>query len=521
MMRNLVFFLHKAFISNLTAVMMEAFRELAKRLSEKKISLKDIEKIKISVSRKYGLGGIPKNADIKLSSEKMRLGKHRRNILYSNLRTKPVRTGSGVAVIAVMFLADCPGSCIYCPRGKNAPQSYTGVEPATMRAQRAGFDPYRQVENRLKQLHAIGHSTDKCELVIMGGTFPALPFERQKVFVKGCFDALNSRASKTLKHAQKINEKVLNRCVGLTIETRPDYCNKKHIEQMLELGCTRVELGVQTLYPSLLKKIRRRHGMGETTKAIKALRDSGMKICLHMMPGLTGLEKLDMKKEFGQFRTIFEDERFMPDELKIYPVLVMPGTVLHKLWKKGSYKPLTKKQAAKLLAGIKMFVPPYVRIKRIMRDISEKEVAAGPKTTNLRQLVKESGARCRCIRCREPRDRKTGRLYMRRCSYGASGGREFFLSFENKKYIAAFLRLRLMEKKAFVRELHVYGPMIPIGMKGGQQHKGYGRKLLKQAEKIAKASGIGKLYVTSGIGARNYYRKLGYMLEKYYMSKRL
>ncbi len=491
--------------------------EIVKIIAEKKPSGEELEKIKAILSKKYGLDEIPKNADIRIAAEKMNLKDKKK--IFKNLKTKPIRTGSGVAIIAVMFLSDCPGSCIYCPRGENAPQSYTGSEPATMRAQLSGFDPYRQVKNRLRQLKIIGHETDKCELIVMGGTFPALPFEKQKEFVKKCFDGMNDKKSMTLKQAQKINEKSRHRCVGLTIETRPDYCLPEHIEKMLELGCTRVELGVQTIYPELLKKISRGHDMEEVKKAVKNLKNCGLKVCLHMMPGLTGLERLDMKKELRQMEEIFINEGYKPDELKIYPTLVIPGTKLYRLWKQGKYQPISNSQMAKLLAEIKSKIPEYVRIKRVMRDISEKEVVAGARTTNLRQLVQESGTRCMCIRCREPKEKNPGKVFLHRKEYMASGANELFLYIGNKKYIVAFLRLRLIKNKALVRELHVYGPMAAIGKRGCQQHRGYGRKLLKEAEKIAIQNNRKIIQVTSGIGVREYYRKLGYRRDGFFMTK--
>jgi len=511
--------------------MKDACLEIIENIKKGKIETQQqLENEKIVVAKKFLLNKVPKNAEIfafvdNNDSDYEKIKKF--------LQIKPIRTLSGVANIAVMWLGknkngipfSCPGKCIYCPRGKNAPQSYTGTEPTTMRAMRNLFDPYNQVKNRLNQLHIIGHPTDKCELIIMGGTFPAISFSEQKSFIKNCFDALNGRKSKSLKDAQKINEKSKNRCVGLTIETRPDYCNKKIINQMLELGATRVEIGVQTLDEKLLKKIKRGHTTKDVKKAIKLAKDAGLKVCIHLMPGLTGLNKLDIKKELYNFKEIFRNEDYRPDELKIYPTLVVPGTKIHELWLDGKYKPLTIKQTIDLLIKIKKIVPEYVRIKRVMRDISSHEVVAGPAITNLRQLViekmKNQGLKCRCIRCREIRSNKIKNPKLKIIEYKASRAKEFFLSYEDDDHLIGFLRLRLLKNKALVRELHVYGPMIEIGKKGDVQHSGFGKLLLNEAEKIAINNKCNIIQITSGTGVRDYYSKMKYKLVGYYMIKKL
>lgn len=510
--------------------------ELVEKIRSGKItSQRALEIEKVRISKKYTLGRILKNADILgfTSDEKIR----------AFLLTKPTRTLSGVANIAVMWMdkKSCIGSCIYCPQGINnkakiyaegirlVPKSYTGSEPATMRALRLNYDPYMQVQNRLKQLKAIGHSTDKCELIIMGGTFLVTSEKYQKRFVQSCLDAFNKSSSRTLLEAQRKNESAANRCIGLTIETRADYCRKDHIKQMLRLGCTRVELGVQSTDASILKKIKRGHGIKENISAIRLLKEAGLKVCIHWMPGLTGLKKLDIKKELCLFRKLLSSPDYRPDELKIYPTLVIPGTELHELWDNDEYNAMTSDQAGDLLIKIKSLVPPYVRIKRVMRDISEKEVAAGPYTTNLRQLTQTKmaklGISCRCIRCREVGlgSKKPEAMCLKKIQYRASGGKEIFLSYEDSKnnILLAFLRLRIDKSSAKVRELHVYGPMIGIGKTGGYQHKGLGKQLLSNAELIAKKHGKKSIQITSGIGAREYYRKLGYKPEGFYMVKKI
>ncbi|MFH0832431.1 MAG: tRNA uridine(34) 5-carboxymethylaminomethyl modification radical SAM/GNAT enzyme Elp3 [Candidatus Aenigmatarchaeota archaeon] len=507
---------------------MQSIRELIEKINSGKISSQEhLEREKIRMARKYRLNKVIKNADILLYAKES--GIEIKNLQL--LKTKPVRTLSGVANIAVMWMPNdakgvgvsCPGECIYCPRGDDSPKSYTGVEPATLRAKRNNYDPFLQIQNRLKQLQAIGHATDKCELIIMGGTFLSWGKNLQELFVKRCLDAMNEKESSSLIEAQRLNEIAKHRCIGLTIETRADYCKKKHIEQILKLGCTRVEIGVQSTDDRLLKKINRGHSAGDNIKAIRLLKKAGLKVCVHWMPGLTGLSKLDVKKELKDFKKLFSNDDYRPDELKIYPTLVIPNTKLHELWKKGKYKALSSDEAINLLIEMKKIVPKYVRIKRISRDISEKAVVAGPKSTNLRQMVhkkmEKSGIVCNCIRCREVRNSRIGEMKLQKIEYRASDGREVFLSFESDNVIAAFLRLR-MNGNAKIRELHVYGEMAPLGKSGDVQHRGLGKRLLEEAERIAKSRKIRTVQITSGIGAREYYRKLGYELCGSYMLKR-
>ncbi|MFA4819663.1 MAG: tRNA uridine(34) 5-carboxymethylaminomethyl modification radical SAM/GNAT enzyme Elp3 [Candidatus Aenigmatarchaeota archaeon] len=452
------------------------------------------------------------------------------------LKIKNVRTASGVANIAVMWMHEkhensCPANCIYCPQGKDetgliAPKSYTGVEPTTLRAIRNDYDPFLQVTNRIKQLNLIGHSTDKCELIIMGGTFMATPTKFQEEFVKRCLDGFNNVTANDLDHAQLINEAAANRCIGMTVETRADFCSQQQIEQMLKLGCTRVEIGVQSTDDNILKIINRGHNSQANIDAIKRLKENGLKVCVHWMPGLTGLSgKIDEKKEIEMFSSLFTAD-YMPDELKIYPTLVVPGTKLYELWRNGRYTPLNTDQMIRLLIEFKKIVPLFVRIKRVMRDISEHKSEAGARVTNLRQLAKErmkkENIECRCIRCREVGHTKetSGEPELKEITYDASDGKEIFLSYENGNALLGFLRLRL-SATATVRELHVYGSMVEIGKTGGWQHRGLGKKLLEKAEEIAKSSGYTSITVTSGIGVRTYYEKLGYSFESPYMTKNL
>ncbi len=491
-----------------------------------------LRKSKIKLSRESSLSGIISNSKIFEHAEK-----DERDRLGLLVR-KPVRTISGVAVVAVMCRpGKCPGKCIYCPDFSGAPRSYTGKEPAAMRAQRMGHDPYRQVEHRLMQLGEIGHKTSKVELIIMGGTFPSLDWAYQKDFVKRCFDAMNSSDSSDLKAAQELNESSLHRCVGLTIETRPDFSKREQIDRFLELGATRVELGVQTTSDEVYKKANRGHTVGDVVEATRLLKDSGFKVCYHYMPGLF----VDMKKDIELFSRLFENPDFRPDMLKIYPTLIIKGTKLYDMWKKGDYKPYSNSEAIEAIAMMKSLVPEYVRIMRVQRDIPAYNIESGSNLGNLREEVEkkcaELGIQCRCIRCREAGHK----LYKKKISsenpeisvlkYEASGGTEFFISKEDRKndILEGYVRMRypsesfrseIDKDSALIRELKVVGATIPVGEKGeGLQHKGLGSELMSKAEEIARQEGKKKIVVISAVGTRKYYEKLGYVRDGPYMSK--
>ncbi|KHO47769.1 MAG: elongator complex protein 3 [archaeon GW2011_AR5] len=512
---------------------MEAAKRILEEIRSGRISSQ--EQLELAKVKFAGGASLVKNSQI---SELVSPSDSDYQRLNRFLKIKNIRTASGVANIAVMWLYEkhensCPFHCIYCPQGSEqgpdglhaiAPKSYTGVEPTTLRAIRNNYDPFLQVNNRIKQLNLIGHPTDKCELIIMGGTFMAAPKSFREEFVKRCLDAFNGCESGSLEEAQKTNETAPNRCVGLTIETRADYCSRQQIEQMLALGCTRVEIGVQGVDDEILEMTKRGHGAKANVDAIRRLKENGMKVCVHWMPGLTGLNGgIDEKREAEMFSKLFTED-YMPDELKIYPTLVIPGTGLHEMWKEGKYAPLSEEQMINLLIEFKKLVPKFVRIKRVMRDISEHKAEAGAKTTNLRQLASMRGAKCGCIRCREAGHvgKIEGEPELSRLDYRASGGREIFLSYESDNALFAFLRLRPGET-ARIRELHVYGSMVPIAKKSetDSQHTGFGRKLMEEAEQIARENGAKEITVTSGIGVRRYYENLGYSFEAPYMVKKI
>jgi len=495
--------------------------------------------LKKKICSELKLSKLPKNSQI-LSF----LNEESKRRLKDILKVKPVRTASGIAVIGVMAKPyPCPhGTCIYCPGGVSwgTPQSYTGKEPATMRALQFNFDPYLQITSRIKQLTLLGHEVDKAEVIILGGTFLNTPLEYQYEFVKACYDALNGEISFSLEEAKRKNEKAKVRMVGLTIETKPDWCKERHVNLMLNYGVTRVEIGVQALDDEILKFVNRGHNLKDVVEAFRIAKDAGYKIVAHMMPGLP---KSNPQKDFEFFEKLFYDERFKPDMIKIYPTLVIEKTGLHKLYLKGEYKPYPLDTMVDLIAKVKKMVPYWVRIMRIQREIPSHEIVDGVKKGNLRELalkkLAEEGLKCRCIRCREIglnlKDNSINNVKLFREDYFASEGKEVFLSFEDedRKYLIGFLRLRLPSYKAhreevkdsaIVRELHVFGDLVPIGDRREKawQHKGFGKKLMKEAERIAKEEwGVKKLLVISAVGTREYYRKLGYELFGPYMAKDL
>ncbi len=507
----------------------EAIKELTLSLLKLKNPNRDkVELAKLKWSAKYK-SKIPLNSSLLES-----VSGREREKLSAMLRTKPTRTLSGVSTIAIMTAPmGCPGKCIYCPSSKIAAKSYTGFEPSAMRAQRNNWDSYKIVKNRLEQLQAVGHSTAKNEVIIQGGTFTWLPWEYQKNFIKRAFDAFNNKTAKDLAEAHELNEASQNRVVSLIIETRPDFCNKKEIERMLQLGATRVELGLQSVYDNVLKEINRGHDLAEAKRAIGELKDAGFKVDLHVMLGLPGSTK---KKDVEMFRILFEDEDLRPDGLKIYPTAVLPDTKLFDMWKSGEYEPINEKYIIDVLTEAKAkYIPPYVRIKRIMRDIPGNLISAGYERLNLREFVQEQlhkrGLSCRCIRCREigQKYKNEGRLpkkvQLKVIEYAASNGKEFFISFEDleQDILLGFARLRVTDNNAFLRELHVYGESVPLNkaIESAAQHKGLGKKLLQESERLTKKAGRKELLVLSGVGVKPYYEKLGYKRKGFYIAKSL
>lgn len=506
----------------------------------------DLSRVKTQVAAKHQLARILSNAEIITA-----LAPNEKTQLLPVLLRKTSRIVSGVTVIAVMTEPQpCPQPepCAYCPGGpkEGVPQSYTGHEPAAMRGSQNSYDPYLQVKSRVEQLTAIGHGVDKIELIIMGGTFPATPAEYQTRFIQRCLDAITGRESADLEEAKRLSETSKIRNVGITVETRPDWCKQPHVDAMLNMGVTRVEIGVQNPDNELYRLAGRNHTVADVTEATRVAKDAGLKVVYHLMPGMPGSNP---NRDLAAFKRVFTDPAFKPDMIKIYPCLVIAGTKAYDWYRKGVYNPYTTEEAAELIAEVKKTLPPWVRVMRVQRDIPAGLIVAGVSKSNLRQLVRqklaEHGDRCACIRCSEVGHRLTvdnvtpvlDQIKILTRNYQASVGEEIFISAEDSgnNVLIGFLRLRIPSAKAHrpeinaapsavVRELHVYGPLVPVGKHLTQawQHKGYGAILLSKAEHIAREDyDVKKLLVISALGTKQYYRRFGYSRDGVYVSKNL
>jgi len=508
-------------------------------------SKEELQRLKRRLCRRYHLPRFP--SDVEILSFATEEEKRK---VKGVLRKKPTRTLSGVAVVAVMTTPmPCPGQCIYCPTNfPTAPKAYIGEEPATLRARENQYDPFLQVRSRLRQLEAMGHGVDKVELVVMGGTFLAAPASFRQQFIIRCFDAMNGRTAHSLPEAIKWAETGPVRPVGITIETRPDYCRPAHVDAMLMLGATRVELGVQTIYDDIYERVNRGHTVADVISATQVARDAGLKICYHLMPGLPGST---FERDLEMFKQLFQREGFKPDMLKIYPCLVLRGSRLFDVWQKGEYAPYTTEQVVSLLAEAMPQIPRWVRIQRMQRDIPARLIVAGPTAGNLTQLVfqraQAQGYAIPTIRYREagyaqrasPAEVVTpdvDALELRVDEYAASKGTELFLALENRQAdsLVGYLRLRIPSSAAhraeisgrsaaLLRELHVLGFMVDLGEResGAWQHRGLGTRLLAAAEEQARIRGCRYIVCTSGIGARPYYLRHGFFHDGPYVTKKV
>ena len=494
------------------------------------------------------------------------------------LKSKPVRSQSGVFPVAVMAKPNpCPhGACIFCPNyiKEGIAMSYTGKEPASMRAVRNKHHPYLQIFNRLQQYLLLGLIPSKVELIVMGGTFPSQDESYQDLFIKLCYQAMNDFSNlflnpldyekfieffeldyenlmdeekfsriqnkilslidenKSLDDMKRENESSNIRIVALAQETKPDWCKETNINKMLEHGCTRVELGIQTLNDKVLTKIHRGHDLKDSIEATKLLKDSGYKVGYHFMLGLPGNSK---ENDLKYFKELFTNQNYKPDAIKIYPCMVFNNTPLYKMYEQGLFKPITTDEASLLIAKMKSFIPRYCRVMRVQRDIPSYRIEAGVDKTNLRQdvheIMKQQGLKCQCIRCRQVKNKIIGKVKINRIDYEASNGKEIFLSLDDDNdQLIGFLRLRIpgksfrkeiTDKAVLIRELHVYGETTKLGEQGNTQHLGFGKQLMQEAEKIAKEFNKNKIVVISGVGVKLYYRNLGYKDDGPYVSKNL
>ncbi|PWW72711.1 histone acetyltransferase ELP3 [Tuber magnatum] len=501
------------------------------------------------ISKKHKLKTIPP-----LTAIIAAVPEHYKKYIVPKLIAKPIRTSSGIAVVAVMCKPHrCPhiaytgNICVYCPGGPDSDfeystQSYTGYEPTSMRAIRARYDPFEQARGRVDQLRQLGHSVDKVEFIIMGGTFMSLPESYRDGFIASLHNALSGYITENVDEAVRLAEQSETKCVGITIETRPDYCLDQHLSSMLRYGCTRLEVGVQSLYEDVARDTNRGHTVKAVCETFKLAKDAGYKVVSHMMPDLPNV---GMERDLDQFREYFENPDFRTDGLKIYPTLVIRGTGLYELWRTGRYKNYTPNALIDLVARILALVPPWTRIYRVQRDIPMPLVTSGVENGNLRELalsrMKDFGTTCRDVRTREvgiqevKNKVRPDQVEFIRRDYTANGGWETFLSYEDPKQdiLIGLLRLRRCSDRTFrpeltsqstslVRELHVYGSAVPVHSRNPKkyQHQGYGTLLMEQAERIAREEhGSQKISVISGVGVRKYYAKLGYHLDGPYMSK--
>ncbi|XP_077991162.1 elongator complex protein 3 [Glandiceps talaboti] len=533
-------------------LMVMTVAEVVKQLIEAHETGKDINlnRVKTKTASKYGLPNQPRLVDIIAA-----VPTAYKKALLPKLKAKPVRTASGIAVVAVMCKPHrCPhinmtgNICVYCPGGPDSDfeystQSYTGYEPTSMRAIRARYNPYLQTRHRVEQLQQLGHSVDKVEFIVMGGTFMCLSEDYRDYFIRNLHDALSGHTSNNVGEAVKYSERSKTKCIGITIETRPDYCLKKHLSDMLHYGCTRLEIGVQSVYEDVARDTNRGHTVRAVCESFHMSKDAGFKVVSHMMPDLPNV---DLERDIEQFIEFFENPAFRPDGMKIYPTLVIRGTGLYELWKTGRYKSYPPSTLVDLVARILALVPPWTRVYRVQRDIPMPLVSSGVEHGNLRELalarMKDLGTQCRDVRTREVGIQeihhkiKPYEVELIRRDYTANSGWETFLSYEDPEQdiLIGLLRLRKCSEQTFrpelkggvsiVRELHVYGSVVPVSGRDPNkfQHQGFGMLLMEEAERIAlEEHGSSKIAVISGVGTRNYYRKLGYELEGPYMVKML
>ena len=458
--------------------------------------------------------------------------------LLERIRMKPVRTLSGVTTVTVLTKPyPCPGKCIFCPTDVRMPKSYLPDEPGARRGLENDFDPFAQVHSRLEALQAVGHPTDKIELLILGGSWTSYRRDYQEWFIRRCFDALNGVELPTLTEAQAFNETAGSRNVGLVIETRPDHIDAAELAWLRRLGVTKLQLGVQSLDDRILELNQRGHTVAEARRAVDLLRAGGFKTVLHWMPNLLGATPDSDQADFARLW-----EGFCPDEIKIYPNQLLENTELYQVWLRGEFHPYTTDELVQLIASLKTTIPRYCRVNRVIRDIPSTYVVEGNRRTSLRQDIqnelKRRGAACQCIRCREVRDRKVDlrSLQLDDLEYSAGMAQEHFLSYVTPDdRLAGFLRLSLpgsgspdtgmpeLSQAAIIREVHVFGQSLPVGVdeQGAAQHIGLGSRLVQSAQEIARAKGYQRLAVISAIGTRRYYQRLGFDQGELYMVKDL
>ena len=493
-----------------------------------------------------GGGFIPKHALVMMYYRQVDEGVWEEDeLLLSKIRMKPTRTLSGVTTVTVLTrYHPCPGQCIFCPQEAQLPKSYLSEEPGAKRGLENAFDPYAQVHNRIRALRAVGHPTDKIELLILGGSFSVYPKGYQEWFIRRCFDAMNEVNPKdepgfeTLVQSQARNVHAVHRNVGLVIETRPDLVNRDELAWYRYLGVTKVQMGAQSLNDRILRRNKRGHTAEDTLDATALLRAGGFKIVLHWMPNLLGAT---LESDREDFKRLWKDGTYCPDELKIYPCQLLENTELYDYWQKGAYTPYSEAALLDLIADLKTTVPRYCRINRIIRDIPSTYIVAGNKNTSLRQNIQREmtnrGTQCECIRCREIREQKltAEKVSLNNLVYHPANAEAYFISYDTTEdKLAAFLRLSLPENThmsglsdlqdaAIIREVHVYGQSLEVGEArvGIAQHSGLGTSLIEEAENIARGKGFQRMAVIAAVGTRDYYAGRGFNMGALYMVKNL
>ena len=514
--------------------------------------LKDLKQdIELNVAQRQhpmpdGGGFVPKHALVAVYHRMVETGDWDEDeVLLRKIRMKPTRTLSGVTTVTVLTrFHPCPGNCIFCPQEDQLPKSYLSEEPGAKRGLENNFDPYYQVRNRIRALEAVGHPTDKIELLILGGSFSAYPRDYQEWFVRRCFDAMNEVNQDDepdfdrLPEAQARNVDGKHRNVGLVVETRPDLVNKEELAWYRTLGVTKVQMGAQSMDDRILRMNRRGHTAQDTLDAAALLRAGGFKIVLHWMPNLLGAT---LESDREDFQRLWGEGGPCPDEIKIYPCQLLENTDLYERWQRGEYHPYSENELLTLIADLKTTVPRYCRINRIIRDIPSTYVVAGNKPTSLRQDLQHEmarrGTQCECIRCREVRRQEVtgGSVTLHDLVYHPPDAKEHFISFDTADdRLAGFLRLSLPENtemtgmadlsgSAIIREVHVYGQSLEVGeeREGIAQHSGLGTRLLEEAERIAREKGFDRLAVIAAVGTRSYYAGRGFTLSDHYMVKRI
>lgn len=513
-------------------------------------SKKQFRKIKNSILKREKSSLVPRKPEIfEAYRALINSGKIKKNLNFEDtIRKKNIRTLSGIANVTVLTrFFGCPGKCIFCPTEKGMPKSYLSNEPAVSRGARNHFDGYLQVKERIESLYKQGHNITKIDIRIAGGTWGALPLWYQELFIKSIYLALNNGIDNDTVYSKEDienmsledlihqNETAYCRCVGLWVETRPDWVNAEEIVRLRRYGVTGIELGIQTTNDTVNEFNKRGHTLDDSIVATEICRNAGLKVCHHLMPNLpTATIESDRRSGLDLFRL----EGLRPDYLKIYPCMVVPYSELQRMVENGEYthRAYTDEQLISLISLIRSNVPRYCRVIRIIRDIPAQSILIGSKKSNLRQEVdKFDNTDCQCIRCREIRNSVVKNVSLNVKKYETITGSECFISLDesNLDKIVGFCRLRLpkilstilleeLVDAAIIRELHVYGKTENVDQNtndSNSQHRGFGKKLIKKAEEIAKNAGYTKIAIISAVGTREYYRKLGYILEGTYMVK--